>query len=585
MKWPLIIACAVVLTYIRSVVLNDFIGYDDYLLITGNPLVLHPTMRNVWAAFSSYDPELYVPLTTLSLQLTTLLFGAHAWAFHAGNAALHMGAALASYFLLKRMTGNAMTAGIAALLWAVHPLNAEAVAWAAARKDVLCGMLSMCSLNLFARSFDEHSVKLLRRSFLVLLLALLSKPLAIVVPAVMLLLLWQRNELDRAHVRALWPAYALSAIFLCIAFYGKTHIQSELSLLQTVLLTAKAGAYVLLRTVLPLPLSIFYEQHTPIVLSAAEFFVPLLLALCAGAATMWGLWKRQLWAVLYASAGVFLLPIVSTFEHNHIVFWFSDRYAYLPLFFLLGGTVVALHAALHSRVFRAAAATLAAFIACGLMILSAKQTAAWFNSSAIFTHATTVDPQSAYAWSTLGLSMLEQGNVAEGKRMLEHSLTLRADPYVLAMLGNAALQEGDAAKAEELYKQSIAALPRAPFLSVRELKGYWLYGLLRQSRGDAAGALALYLEAVERSPGNAEAQYNAGITLQLLDRSAEAKAYLERAITLAPRMADAHYHLAGILAEEGDLRGALAHLRAVLRWQPNNADAARHVENIERLLE
>ncbi len=50
-------------------------------------------------------------------------------------------------------------------------------------------------------------------------------------------------------------------------------------------------------------------------------------------------------------------------------------------------------------------------------------------------------------------------------------------------------------------------------------------------------------------------------------------------------MADAHYHLAGILAEEGDLRGALAHLRAVLRWQPNNADAARHVENIERLLE
>jgi hypothetical protein len=117
--------------------MNGFVVWDDALLVVNNPIAHGLTWMNIKAAFTSYDPELYIPLTFLSFQINYALGGLAPFGYHLGNLLLHFGSVLLVAWAIFGITKNRATAIITALLFAVHPINVEAVAWVSGRKDVL----------------------------------------------------------------------------------------------------------------------------------------------------------------------------------------------------------------------------------------------------------------------------------------------------------------------------------------------------------------------------------------------------------------------------------------------------------------
>src|SRR3989344_3646014 len=161
------IALLIGTVYGRAVLQNDFVTWDDGLLITENPIIQDISWENVKAAFTTYDPELYIPLTFLTYQMDYAVWGMRPFGFHLTNLILHTGNAILVFWLMTlllknfqrtsnnqitnniitRTPGNVWIALAVALLWSLHPLNTEAVAWASARKDLLSGfffLLSVC---------------------------------------------------------------------------------------------------------------------------------------------------------------------------------------------------------------------------------------------------------------------------------------------------------------------------------------------------------------------------------------------------------------------------------------------------------
>ena len=125
---------------------HEFVTWDDTILITENPIVQTPSLKNVVKAFTSYDPELYIPLTFVSYQINSVVCGLSPSCFHATDLVLHTLNAVLVYALFASFIGSDLIALVLALLFAVHPLNTEAVVWASARKDTLSTLFFLSSL-------------------------------------------------------------------------------------------------------------------------------------------------------------------------------------------------------------------------------------------------------------------------------------------------------------------------------------------------------------------------------------------------------------------------------------------------------
>ena len=193
----LIIACAALITYAPSL-RNGFVIWDDDTLITGNPLVQSFSPVTVKGAFTSYDPELYVPLTIVSYQVEHSIVGNEPLLYHIDNLLLHIITSCLVFLLLQLLGIDWIIALLGGLLFAVHPINSEAVSWMSARKDLLAGVFGLASLVLYLKyqknSYVTLSLSKREWSFAFFLLALLSKASAITLPLVMLLIDWFQQK-------------------------------------------------------------------------------------------------------------------------------------------------------------------------------------------------------------------------------------------------------------------------------------------------------------------------------------------------------------------------------------------------------
>ena len=163
------------LIYLPGVIRNDFVSLDDMLLITNNEHVHGLSPIHIWRVFTSYDPELYVPLTLLSYQMEYSIAGLHPFLYHLDNLFLHLASTVLIFLLFKRLTKNEFLALFVAGLFALHPLQTEAVAWAAARKDLLSGFLILLSLLIFTEYRESGSRRFYKWSLAFYALALLAK--------------------------------------------------------------------------------------------------------------------------------------------------------------------------------------------------------------------------------------------------------------------------------------------------------------------------------------------------------------------------------------------------------------------------
>ncbi len=234
---------------------NELVDYDDDYYISQNPnLKLGLSAEGLkWAFTESYGANWY-PLTWLSLMLDYELFGLSASAFHGMNLALHVASAVLLFAVFLRMTGALAASAFIAAVFALHPTHVESVAWAAERKDVLSALFWMLTLWAYTRYVEKPGSRRFALVALFLGLGLMSKPMVVTLPFVLLLLdVWPLARLRKTSFARLVlekaPLFALVLIASAVTFFAQRAEGAVLSLQTYSFGVRLANALVVLRRV------------------------------------------------------------------------------------------------------------------------------------------------------------------------------------------------------------------------------------------------------------------------------------------------------------------------------------------------
>lgn len=475
---------------------HDFVALDDDIVIFHNPIVQEMTPRTIAQAFTTYDPELYVPLTVISLQISQLMGGGEPWAFHLGNVLLHIGNALLVAWLLALLLKHRWIGIGAGLIWLTHPLNTEAVAWASARKDVLSAFFGLGSC--IAYVYGIRGWKFGRRVSLELFVcALLAKVSVIVLPVWFVLFDWiEHRTLTKTLLRRQWPFFGLAAVFGAIAIAGKPLGVSGLPLHASLALGAKAAVQYITQFFVPLGLSITYEFTGPLTTLRPD----LLLSSAACIVLIAGAWAvRRRLPLFSAGIGIYvvtLLPSCFNVLKGRTIYYASDRYAYLALIGLLLALAAVVRATLQR--YPGAARPLAVVIAAAAAswtVAASHMTGLWRDTVTLFEYVQSVSSDSAMLLNNLGNAYIASGRPQEAETLYRSALERHPDWGTLQMnLANALEAQG---KTDE----AILLLHNVIETSTEDRAEAWYrLGNVYAAQGRKEDAVAAYQESMMIDP-------------------------------------------------------------------------------------
>lgn len=440
---------------------NDFVNFDDYALVRDHPIVTEHSFDSIKKAFTSFDPELYIPLTFLSYKVDNIFCGTEPFCYHVTSLVLHVANALLVFWIFLLLLRKKWIAFLCAFLFAIHPINTEAVVWASARKDVLSAFFFLSSLISYflAREKSSNRVMFVAGIFL-FAFALMAKVSVIVLPFILLLLDWHKEgSVKIRRVTEKWPYFALALLFGVIALMGKEHILEALPVTSVLLFIPKSIVFSLQQFILPLNLSAFYHYTGAVTLASPFFFVPciLLILLISGIAVSLR-WTRKV-----ALAGFFyvilLIPGFATFSKKGELFYFSDRYIYiaqLGLLLLLGWWLLGLR---KSSV-QMCAAALILVIGFSFSFLTVNQSFAWRDTRTLYEHAVKVRPDIFISQHNLGWVYLGEGRIDEAIIHLKKAIEI--DPARPKPHGNLSEAYGRKGMYEEGLKEALRSLELDP---------------------------------------------------------------------------------------------------------------------------
>lgn len=472
-----LIGAAVALTH-GGAIRNGFVGFDDDIHIYENPHVRAGlSLREVAWAFRFDGHETYYhPLTWVSLMADAQLFGVEPWGFHLTNVLLHAASAAALFLLLWRTTGRAVPSVLAAVLWAVHPLTVEAVAWATERKAVLSTALALLACHAYV---SWTTGKTRRRAVALGILstaAILAKPAMVVLPGLFLALdVWPLQRFSRPGrpeepgglpwrlLLEKLPLVAGALVLLGVAVLSARGQTAPSGLAAPIGLRA-LHAVASIRTYLvaaiwPVDLAVFHPF--PRAVSPAELLAGV--GVLAGGTVAAALAARR---TLAPAAGwawflIALAPHLGMVQPGMWPSW-ADRFSYVPLMGLSSAVVFGAHAARPlPRAVRALgwAAALVAIVALGRA--TARQVGVWRDSLTLYEHATKLEPRAERLLFNYGRALLKVGRVEEAKAQFQAAVDVEwrlaeAQSELGSILW---MMEGDVVGAEDRYRMALAAKP------------------------------------------------------------------------------------------------------------------------------
>lgn len=585
----LMLVCAAGLAFGFSLS-NGFVSLDDSLLIYQNPAVQELTPRSLTHIFTSYDPELYVPLTLLSYQLEHAIGGLRPWIFHLSNLLLHMGSVLLLFSMVRRLTRDTFIAFITALLFTIHPLQTEAVVWAAARKDVLSGFFFLLSVLLYVRHRETSRRSFLLWSTLCFTLALMAKVSVIMLPFLLMLIDWREDgQWSLSKIIKKWPYLLLSGIFGIIAIAGKSHVLASSGFRLNVLLGLKSTAFYLYKIAWPFGLTPIYPQEGTVSILAPDILLSAIIVGTLSGLALFLLWKGKARTAAFGLTFflLMLLPNYTNFLKNGFLFFASDRYAYLAsigMFLLIAAGI--------ARVLRNSSLSiqngmmgLLAVLLIFLGVRTSAQSRTWKDSEHLYRHVLSVYSRSTVALNNLGDILIKAGRSDEGITYIEEALKIQ--PTMMTALINKGSFLEQQMKLEEaigFYRKAVASVEGEASLNLDELGPYYYLGNALDKQGKTEESIAEFQRAVAKAPQFGEPHYNLGIMLQKHGKIDEARAAFERSIKEDPMYIASHYHLAGIYAEKGMLQEAALSLETVIKLNPRYEKAQEHLANIQGML-
>ena len=561
------------LTVYYSVLHADFVHWDDDLLVFDNPAVRTINFWTLKQIFTTYDPELYIPLTLFTYQINSLMGGLDPFSFHVTNVILHAASAIILSGITLILTRKQSIAVVVGLLFAMHPLHSEAVSWISARKDVLAMMFFLLSILWYLLSQDRDKKRWYYYSLVFFLCALLSKVIVITLPVILILLDWQRGkELRFAILRNKVPYFALSIIFGIIALIGKAGQATVTTPYETFVMAFRSTVFYLQKIVAPFHLSVIYPQSGVI-----SFFSPLFLisALLVVGISIVVFVLRKKCRMLLVAWLFFLITLAPTYPlyrkgfEGGDVYFASDRYVYIPSIAIILLLVVGLYHLMQKWRHGFVVVSAAIIIACSW--LSYKQALIWSNSEALFTNAITLYPTAQAARNNLGKAYYIQGKLDEAEQQFLEAISVRPLASTYANLASLYRRKGDLSKAFSTYQTALQIDP-----ADRDV--YFGLGILFARTGQIDEAELAYTKAIALRPQDASSHMNLGaLYIQKGDVNAAIEQYL-LALKYDPFYVSAYFNLGMAYKKIGriqDAREAFAH---ALQYDPSMQPARDQLE-------
>jgi len=541
----LLLAVISLLAYLPALQ-NNFVNYDDPGYVTENPVVQNGlTPAGIQWAFIGWHASNWHPLTWLSHMADCGLFRLNPAGHHFVNLLFHSANTALLFLLLARLTQKIWPSIFVSVLFALHPLHVESVAWVAERKDVLSTFFALLALLSYAKfaeraaAPDSRSGRQFGLCLLFFIMSLLAKPMFVTLPFVFLLLdfwpfkrvmsdQWRMAGIKNVLVEKV-PFFAL-AVLSCVATFLAQR-QEAVATLQKVPLdlrlenTVVAYAGYLAKTFFPLNLAVFYplpKHISPVVLilSAA-----ILLAISALAVL--GVRRRPYFLMGWLWFLGTLVPVIGLVQVGDQAL--ADRYTYFPLIGIF--LILALAADdLAARVPGVQKILVAAaiLICAGCLLLTEKQISYWRDSETLFKHALAVTDDNALAHLNLGVAFQEANRPQDA--LVQYKEALRLDPLRREAFNNIARILNDAGRPSEALEYARAALR----LDVRSAPAHVKLGMIQAELKSYDEATNEFFQAAQLDKNYAPAQFQMARTLLLQGRDGAAPPYFQRALELDP---------------------------------------------------
>ena len=499
----------------------EFLNYDDPGYVIENGRVRAGlTFENALWSLTAIRGGNWHPVTWVSHMLDVEVYGLNPGGHHLTNLLIHALNTLLLFLLLRAMTGRMWVSAFAALLFGVHPMHVQSVAWISERKDVLSTCFWLLTLLAYHRYTNDRTRRTYALSLAAFVLALATKPMVVTLPFVLLLLdFWPLRRIDferplrenRVYLVEKAPFFALSLVICAVTLFaqwkgGAVRSFEEVPLGLRLENVPIAYVYYIQKLLWPTSLAVLYPLR-----SSPIWEVGFSLALLGGITFLgFRLRRRCPWLAVgwlwYLGILVPVIGIVHVGEHAY-----ADRYTYVPYIGLF--LIVAWGSAefVPRRASARVALGLAALLVIGGSMAAARIEARyWMDDERLFRRALAVTEGNSLAHNNLGTALLRQGRVDEAAEHFSASLRIRPD-YDLANVN---------------------------------------LGIAKGTKGEIAAAMEIFEEVLERDPANVLAHTNLGV------------AYIT----------------------QGDLDAATRHLRQALRIEPYNLQARNNLLYVNRLL-
>jgi tetratricopeptide (TPR) repeat protein len=627
----LFVAVLTIVVFLPAVRNGYLLTWDDDVYVRSNEHIRSLDSGLVtWAFTTFYGANYWHPLTWLSHALDYALWGPDPAGHHLTNIILHgLNAALVVLLMyavlsvrralvsrtprmryLSADVSIPLTAVLTGLLFGIHPLRAESVAWIAERKDVLCVFFSLLSLLAYTAYVNgqagtgsgENKPRFpyggYVSAFLFLLLALLSKPMAVTVPVVFLILDWaafERPMTLRSLVLEKMPFYFLSLAAAAISLYAKYALHDIVSFdatspLSRVLTGFHAIVFYLIKTVWPADLLPFYPYPGPELLLSLRYFAPVFVVaaitiLCALPAK-----KQRLWLGVWAYYVITLLPVLPFLLVGEAPV--ADRFSYLPslgpLFLAgLGGTVAidrAFAAPRRRTVLRAltAAAVIAALGT--LALLTTRQIHFQKNDFVLWNHEIESFPKDKageylnfyLAYSKRGLALAESGRLAEAIADYQEVLRQRPDFAPLHVFTGVLYYR--LGRFDDATREFQTAVTLEPF----DAEAHRNLGIMYYNQKKTDEAIRQFAVSLRLEPGSLAGHFGMANALYLQGRAAAAIEHYEKALTLDAFFVKARNNLGAALMMEKRYDEAIRAFQSAAKLAPGSALIRRNLAHAYR---
>lgn len=592
---------------------NDFVNYDDPRLITAHNIVKSGfnTESIKWALTDIRD-EYWHPLTSLSLVLDWQLFGENATGHHLVSLLWHIGAVLLLFLFLNKTTGQLWPSAFAAAIFALHPLRVESVAWASERKDVLSMFFGMATLYAYAFYVEDRKISKYLLCLFMFILGLMSKPILVTLPFVLLLLdYWPLerwpSSLNAHHQttvdssRTLHKKNKKNKTVVKVSFATVKNADGSLKNLLVEKLPFFLLSIILgIQTVLGLKTSgylytldqlLFSDRVINSVVSyfvyIRKFFWPVDLAVFYPYQSLYSNWQ-----IFGAASFLIVITITVLFFRKKTPFlligWFwylgtlfpvigllqtgiqtkADRYTYLPA---IGIAIMLVWGIIHlmpkEKMRKIILLPAAVIVTIALTILTWQQCGHWKDSISLFRHALNVTEDNFVAHINYGAALAASRKHDDAIHHFRKAINIVPDNHVAHLgLVNSLFIKKEYAEAVKHAEGLIKLYP-----TLGDAHKLLISSLVEQGKTDEA--IKHCRETIKLNQNYGFAHFQLAKLLVTKGKQDEAIDHFQQAININPGDTDAHHNLANLLTTMGKTQQAVPHYREAIKNKPDYFEA------------